>query len=174
MNSQLPAGPRMPAALQALGAWSRPTAFLERARARYGPRFTRLFLGQAPYVMLSDPEEIKQLFLASPDVVHPGEGALILEPIVGRNSVILLDEGSHLEQRKLMLPAFHGERMQGLADLMSELTERELAGWPREQAIALHPRLQRLTLEIILRAVFGLGQGGRLDSLRETLGEVLS
>ncbi len=174
MNSQLPAGPRMPAALQTLGAWSRPTAFLERARARYGPRFTLRFLGQAPFVMLSDPEEIKQLFLASPDVVHPGEGALILEPIVGRNSVILLDEGPHLEQRKLMLPAFHGERMQGLADLMSELTERELAGWPREQAIALHPRLQRLTLEIILRAVFGLEQGAQLDSLRETLGEILA
>jgi cytochrome P450 len=174
MNSQLPAGPRMPAALQTLGAWSRPTAFLERARAHYGSRFTLRFLGQAPFVMLSDPEEIKQLFLASPDVVHPGEGALILEPIVGRNSVILLDEGPHLEQRKLMLPAFHGERMQGLADLMSELTERELAGWPREQAIALHPRLQRLTLEIILRAVFGLEQGAQLDSLRETLGEILA
>jgi cytochrome P450 len=174
MNSQLPAGPRMPAALQTLGAWSRPTAFLERARARYGPRFTLRFLGQAPFVMLSDPEEIKQLFLASPDVVHPGEGALILEPIVGRNSVILLDEGPHLEQRKLMLPAFHGERMQGLADLMSELTERELASWPREQVIALHPRLQRLTLEIILRAVFGLEQGAQLDSLRETLGEILA
>jgi cytochrome P450 len=174
MNSQLPPGPRMPAALQTLGAWSRPTAFLERARARYGPRFTLRFLGQAPFVMLCDPEEIKQLFLASPDVVHPGEGARILEPIVGRHSVILLDEGPHLEQRKLMLPAFHGERMQGLADLMSELTERELASWPREQTIALHLRLQRLTLEIILRAVFGLEQGARLDSLRETLGEILA
>jgi cytochrome P450 len=164
----------MPAALQTLGAWSRPTAFLERARARYGPRFTLRFLGQAPFVMLCDPEEIKQLFLASPDAVHPGEGARILEPIVGRHSVILLDEGPHLEQRKLMLPAFHGERMQGLADLMSELTERELAGWPREQTIALHPRLQRLTLEIILRAVFGLEQGAQLDSLREILGEILA
>jgi cytochrome P450 len=174
VNSQLPPGPRMPAALQALATWSRPTAFLERARARYGPRFTLHVLGQPPFVMLSDPEEIKQLFLAAPDVVHPGEGARILEPIVGAHSVILLDEEAHLEQRKLMLPAFHGERMQGLAGLMTELTERELASWPREQTIALHPRLQRLTLEIILRAVFGLEQGAQLDALREVLTEILA
>jgi len=174
MNSRLPPGPRIPAALQTLGTWNRPIGFLERARARYGPRFTLHLLGQPPFVMLSDPEEIKQLFLAAPDVVHPGEGARILEPIVGRHSVILLDEDSHLEQRKLMLPAFHGERMERLADLMGELAEHELACWPREQPIPLHPRLQRLTLEIILRAVFGLKQGTRLDVLRELLTEILA
>ncbi len=174
MNSQLPAGPRMPAALQTLGTWTRPTAFLERARKRYGPRFTIRVLGQPPFVMLTDPEEIKQLFQAAPDVVHPGQGAQILEPIVGRHSVILLDEDSHLEQRKLMLPAFHGERMARLADLMSELAQRELATWPRDQTIALHPRLQRLTLEIILRTVFGLEQGAQLDALRELLTQILA
>jgi cytochrome P450 len=174
VNSQLPPGPRMPVTLQTLGTWARPTAFLERARARYGPRFTVRVLGQPPFVMLSDPEEIKQLFLAASDVVHPGEGARILEPIVGSHSVILLDEETHMEQRKLMLPAFHGERMAGLADLMSELTQRELATWPRDETIALHPRLQRLTLEIILRAVFGLDQGAQLEALRELLSEILA
>ncbi len=174
MNSQLPPGPRMPVALQTLGQWSRPTAFLERARARYGPRFTIRLLGQPPFVMLSDPEDIKQLFQTAPDVVHPGAGARILEPIVGRHSVILLDEDSHMEQRKLMLPAFHGERMQGLADLMSELAQRELDTWPREQPIQLHPRLQGLTLEIILRTVFGLEQGAQLDALRKLLSEILA
>jgi cytochrome P450 len=174
MDSRLPPGPRMPATLQTLGVWSRPTAFLERARARYGSRFTLYLLGQVPFVMLSDPEEIKQLFQAPPDVVHPGEGARILEPIVGKHSVILLDEDSHLEQRRLMLPAFHGERMARLADLMSELAERELACWPREETIALHSRLQRLTLEIILRAVFGLEQGAQLDALREVLTAILA
>ncbi len=75
--------------------------------------------------MLSEPDEVKQLFTAPPDVLHPGEGARILEPVVGSNSVILLDEGSHLEQRKLMLPAFHGERMQRLTGLMTEIAGRE-------------------------------------------------
>jgi cytochrome P450 len=172
-KSQLPPGPRMPAALQTLGFWSRPTTFLERGRARYGRRFTIRLLGSPPFVILSDPEEIKEVFQAPPDVLHPGEGAKILEPIVGRHSVILLDEGPHLEQRKLLLPAFHGERMQRLAGLMAELAEREVASWPREEAIALHPRLQRLTLEIVLRAVFGLQRGAQLDELRDLLTQIL-
>jgi cytochrome P450 len=173
MNDKLPPGPRMPATLQTLGVWTRPTAFLERARARYGRRFTVRLLGQPPAVMISDPEEIKQMFVAAPDVLHPGEGARLLEPTVGQNSVILLDEGEHLEQRKLLLPAFHGERMQRLAGLMVELAEAEVESWPRGEAIALHPRLQRLTLEIILRAVFGLERGAQLDSLRDLLTNVL-
>jgi hypothetical protein len=131
-------------------------------------------LGQPPFVVLSDPEEIKQMFMAPPEVLHPGEGVRVLESIVGRNSVILLDEDAHMEQRRLMLPAFHGERMQRLSGVMAELAERELARWPRERTIALHPRLQRLTLEIILRVVFGLERGAQLDELRETLTELLA
>jgi cytochrome P450 len=174
MNSSLPPGPRMPAALQTLGWWSRPTAFLERCRARYGKRFTVRLLGQSPIVVLSDPEEIKALFQAPPEVLHPGEGARILEPVVGPNSVILLDEGPHLEQRKLLLPAFHGEKMQRLSGLMTELAEREVGSWELDQPLALHPRLQRVTLEIVLRTVFGLEQGAQLDSLRELLTEILA
>jgi hypothetical protein len=164
----------MPAALQTLGTWTRPTAFLERARRRYGSPFTVRLIGQPPMVIISDPEEIKQVFQAPPDVLHPGEGARILEPLLGPHSVIVLDEGPHLEQRKLMLPAFHGERMQRLAGLMEELAERELESWPREQVSTLHPRLQRLTLEIILRAVFGLERGARLDALRDLLTQILT
>jgi cytochrome P450 len=173
MKTQLPPGPRMPAALQALGTWTRPTAVLDRHRARYGKRYTVHFLGQPRFVILSDPDEIKEVLMAAPDVLHPGEGARILEPLIGRNSVILLDEAPHMEQRKLLLPAFHGERMHDLEDLMRELTERELAEWPRGEAIELHSRLQHLTLEIVLRAVFGLERGARLDELRDLLTRVL-
>jgi cytochrome P450 len=174
MNRELPPGPRAPHLLQTIGWWSRPTAYLERCRARYGGRFTIRLLGQPPFVILSDPEEIKQMFLASPEVLHPGEGARILEPVIGANSVILLDEGPHLRQRKLMLPAFHGERMQRLAGLMAELAEREVASWPQEEPVELHPRVQHLTLEIILRAVFGLARGAQLDELRDLLTEILA
>ncbi len=173
IKRQLPPGPKVPAALQIAGAWLRPTAVILRSRERYGKRYSVQLLGQPPFVILSDPEDIKQVFQAPPEVLHPGEGARILEPIVGPNSVILLDEKPHLEQRKLMLPAFHGDAMQGLAELMSELTEREIAGWPQDQPVALHPRLQQLTLEIVLRAVFGLEQGAQLDRLRELLTQVL-
>src|SRR5947209_7327980 len=135
----------------------------------YGKRITVQLPFQPPFVMLSDPAEIKQLLTAPPDVLHPGEGARILEPIVGPNSVILLDEAPHLEQRKLMLPAFHGEKMKRLTGLMTDLAQREVASWPLEQPVELHPRLQRVTLEIILRAVFGLDRGPRLDELRDVL-----
>jgi cytochrome P450 len=174
MTSQLPPGPRLPSALQMVGWWSRPTAYLERCRARYGSRFTIHLTGQSPFVVISDPEEIKQIFQAPPEVLHPGEGAQILEPVVGPNSVILLDEAPHLRQRKLLLPAFHGEKMQRLSGLMTELAEREVASWPLEEPVALHPHLQRLTLEIILRAVFGLERGAELDQLRDLLTQTLT
>jgi cytochrome P450 len=173
IKRQLPPGPKVPASFQMAGSWLRPTAVSLRARARYGKRFSVRLLGQPHFVVLSDPDDIKQVFQAPPDVLHPGEGARILEPIVGPNSVILLDEKPHLQQRKLMLPAFHGDTMQSLAELMTELTEREIATWPQDQPVALHPRLQQLTLEIVLRAVFGLEQGAQLDRLRELLTQVL-
>jgi len=159
--------------MQLAGTWTRPTATLEGLR-RYGKRCTVRLPFQPPFIMLSDPADIKELFTAPADVLHPGEGARVLEPIVGRNSVILLDESDHLEQRRLLLPAFHGERMQRMAGVMSQLTDAELAGWPVGEPVTLHPRLQRLTLEIILRAVFGLAAGPRLDRLRALLSEVLS
>jgi cytochrome P450 len=169
----LPPGPRMPTALQGMGWWHRPTAFMERCRARYGKRFTIRLPGQPPFVMISEPEQLRELFTAPPDVLHPGEGARILEPVVGRFSVILLDEAAHLEQRKLLLPAFHGDRMQRLSGLMEELAEREVASWPTGRPFELHPRFQALTLEIILRAVFGLEAGERLDALRERMTKIL-
>jgi cytochrome P450 len=169
----LPPGPSAPSLIQTLGWWNRPLAYLERNRARFGKRFTIRLLGVPPFVMLTDPADIKELFTAPADVLHPGEGARILEPVVGTNSVILLDEKAHLSQRKLMLPAFHGEKMEKLSDLVAEVTEREVESWPHETPIALHRRLQALTLEVILRAVFGLDPGPRLDAIRTRLTEIL-
>jgi cytochrome P450 len=174
LNPALPPGPRYPVAIQSIGQWVRPRAFLERCRSRYGKRFTLRFLGSPPFVILSDPDDVKEVFAAAPEVLHPGEGARVLEPLVGSNSVILLDEGRHLEQRKLLLPAFHGEKMKALTGLMTEVAEREVASWPGGEAIELHPRMQRLTLEIILRAVFGLDPGPRLDALRDRLSALLA
>jgi cytochrome P450 len=169
----LPPGPRMPTFLQGMGWWHRPTAFMERCRTRYGKRFTIRLPAQPPFVMISEPEQLKELFQAPPDVLHPGEGARILEPVVGSHSVILLDEAPHLKQRKILLPAFHGDKMQKLTGLMEELAEREVASWPTGRPFELHPRFQALTLEIILRAVFGLDAGERLDALRGRMTEIL-
>ena len=164
----------MPTLLQGVGFWTRPLAFLERCRSRYGRRFTLRMPFTPPFVMLSDPDEVRAVFTAPADVLHPGSGARVLEPIVGANSVILLDEAAHMEQRKLLLPAFHGEAMGRLQGAIEAAAAREIAAWPREEPIEMHPRMQGLTLEIILRAVFGLDPGPRFDALRETLGEMLA
>jgi len=174
MRADLPAGPSYPAAIQGIGFWTRPLPFLEQCRVRYGPRFTIRLPFTPPFVMLTNPDEVKQVFTAPPDVLRPGQGARVLEPIVGANSVILLDEGPHMEQRKLMLPAFHGERMERLAGLMTEVTEQETAALPRNKPVELHPRMQDLTLKIILRAVFGLDPGARFDALRDRLQAMLA
>jgi cytochrome P450 len=163
----------MPRTLQTVAWWNRTVPFLERCRERYGKRFTMRLLQTPPFVHHSEPEHLREIFTAPPEVLHPGQGARILEPVVGANSVILLDERPHLSQRKLMLPAFHGEKMQALSGLVEEVAEREVAGWPKNEPVALHPRLQALTLEVILRAVFGLDAGRRLDALRNRLAGIL-
>src|SRR5205814_807617 len=106
-------------------------------------------------------------------VFHAGEGNQILLPILGEHSVLLLDERPHLEQRKLLLPPFHGERMQRYGDLMAEIAAAEIERWPRGRPYRLRPRMQALTLEIILRAVFGLGHGARLERLSAELRRLL-
>ena len=169
----LPPGPRAPSIVQTIGWWARAVPFFERARARHGNRFTLRFVRLPPFVVLADPDDGREVFQAPPDVLHPGEGAKLLEPIVGANSLILLDEEPHLRQRRLLLGAFHGDSVRRLNGLMAEVAEREIASWPRGEQIELHPRMQRLTLEIILRAVFGLDPGPRLDDLRERLTQIL-
>jgi cytochrome P450 len=174
MLGGIPPGPGYPAAVQGVAFWTRPLGFLQRCRARYGPRFTIRLPLAPPFVMLTSPAEIKEVFTAPANVLRPGAGARVLEPVVGSNSVILLDGDAHMEQRKLMLPAFHGEKMERLSRLMAEVAEREVRSWPRGEPIEVHPLMQRLTLEIILRAVFGLDPGSRLDALRARLGAMLA
>jgi cytochrome P450 len=173
-TTRLPPGPRAPSWLQTTRWWTRPVPFFERCRARYGNRFTMRLIGTPPFVMLADPGEVKEVFTASPEVLHPGQGARILQPVIGRNSVILLDEDAHLAQRRLMLPAFHGEQVERLAAVMAQVAGAEIDRWPRDEPVALHPRLQALTLEVILRTVFGLEEGERLALLREQLPRVLA
>ena len=172
MQSGLPPGPSYPSLIQGIGQWTRPLAFLERCRARYGKRFTLRLPFTPPFVMITEPEQVKEIYTAPADVLHPGEGARVLKPIVGSNSVILLDGDAHMEQRKLMLPAFHGERIERLTGLVRGVAEREVSGW--EGTLELQPLLQSLTLEIILRAVFGLDPGSRLDAVRDRLSEMLA
>jgi cytochrome P450 len=173
-STALPPGPRLPRLVQ-LAAWiTRPGPFLERCRARYGDTFTvRISAGGDVWVMLTDPDAVRQVFTGDPRLLHAGEANVVLRPILGPHSVLLLDDAPHLAQRKLLLPPFHGARMKSYGALMTDIAEREVAGWPTGAPLALLPRMQALTLEVILRAVFGIREADRLDRVRRLLTRML-
>jgi len=146
---------------------------MERARERYGDTFTIRIAREGTWILMSDPDAVRQIFTGDPAKLHAGEANVVLRPILGANSVLLLDDAPHLAQRKLLLPPFHGERMKRYGELMTEIAEREVATWPADQPMTLMPRMQALTLEIILRAVFGLDEGARLERMRDVLARMM-
>jgi cytochrome P450 len=172
-SPRLPAGPSYGPTLQTLGWLARPIPLLERCRRTFGTRFTLRLHGYAPFVILSDPDEARELFSAPPDTVRAGAAARVLEPLVGRRSVMLLERDEHLAARKLTLGAFRSERMERIELIMRDIAERECAAWPRDEKVALHPRLQHLTLEIILRVVFGTAEEPEISALRVALTRIL-
>jgi cytochrome P450 len=165
----LPPGPPYPRPVQTLGWVKRPMAFMERCRERYGDAFTLRIAHEGTWVLLSDPDAVRQVFTGDPRLLHAGEANVVLLPVLGSHSVLLLDEDPHMRQRKLMLPPLHGERLARHAEAMREIAEREVAGWPAGEPIALAPRMQDVTLEVIVRTVFGLEGGERQRELRRRL-----
>jgi cytochrome P450 len=169
----LPPRPRMHRALQT-AIWSRQAQWmLEQCRARFGPMFQLEIANEGTWVIVSDPAVVKEVFTGDPRVFHAGEGNQILRPILGENSVLVLDEKPHIGQRRLLLPPFHGERMQGYGEKMAEIAAREIESWPTGTPYKLRPRMQAITLEIILETVFGVHGGARMDPLRAALRDFL-
>jgi cytochrome P450 len=164
----LPPGPRLPRLLQSR-RWSRePLPFLEQCRARYGDTFTLRLRHLGTWVLLSDPEDVKRIFSTDTDELGVGVPNLALRPVLGAHSVMLSEEPEHMARRKLMLPRFHGERMREDAEMMTELARREVRAWPVDEPFRLWPRMQALTQEVVMQAVFGNDEG-RLDQLRALL-----
>jgi cytochrome P450 len=159
--------------LQALAWMSRPGAFLERCHARCGDIFTITLPYEGNWVILAHPDAVRQVFTGDPSKLHAGEANAVLRPILGSESVLLLDDEPHLVKRKLMLPPFHGERMQGYSGLVREIAEREVERWPVGEPFPLLPRMQAITLEVIMRAVLGVQNGPRLARLRKELRDLL-
>ena len=169
----LPPGPRMPRALQT-AIWSRKAQWmLEQSRARFGDMFTLRIAYEDSWVMLADPDLVKQVFTGDPKVFHAGEGNQILRPLLGDSSLLVLDEKPHLSHRRLLLPPFHGERMQGYEERMTAIAAREIDSWPSGTPYRLRPRMQAITLEIIIETVFGIHGGEGVDELRAALREFL-
>ena len=167
---RLPPGPSEPAAIQ-MSEWIvRPTALLRRCQARYGEPFTlKIAWSDAPMVFVSDPADVKRVFGADPEVLRGGESSSVLEPFAGPRSILLLHGAEHLRQRRLMLPPFHGEALARWRDTIAALAEAELDGWTPGEPVRALRRMQAVTLEAILRVVFGAGDPELRDAIRRTL-----
>jgi cytochrome P450 len=165
----LPPGPKLPALLQTLGFLLAPVPFIDLMRRRYGDIVTFSTSFDSGFVMVFDPEAVKQVFRAPPDRLRAGEANALLGNILGQRSVLLLDGAEHLRHRKLMLPPFHGQRMRAYERVMREATDRQIDAWPLNEPFAAMPSMQALTLDVITRAVFGVEEGERLDELKRRL-----
>jgi cytochrome P450 len=147
--------------------------FLEACRRRYGDAVTMRTVFDSKFVMVFDPALVKELFQGSNSQLHAGEANALLGPILGQRSVLLLDEDEHLRHRRLMLPSFHGKRLQVFADVMRDAADAEIDSWPVGEPFAVMPSMQSLTLRVIMRAVFGFEQGPAEDELRARLREMI-
>ena len=141
---------------------------------RYGDMFTLKIANEGTWVFVSDPEAVKQIFTGDPRLLHAGEANVVLLPVLGSHSVLLLDEDAHMAQRKLMLPSFHGGRMRGYEHTMAEVAAREIERWPVGERVSAWPTMQAITLEVIMRTVFGVTDSARLRRLGEVLRSSLS
>ncbi len=170
----LPPEARQGPLMQTLRWTLRPLAFMQECREQIGDSFSLSFLGfERPMVLISDPAAIKALYMERENGLPPGRN-IILEPILGSQSVLLLEGAEHLARRKLMLPPFHGERMRSYESVLDEIVAAEIDSWPLRREFPIHSSMQAITLEAILRIVFGVADGPRLERLRGMLATVLT
>jgi cytochrome P450 len=171
---ELPPGPDWSLPRTMWHWWRRPLQTLEECQARYGDMFTIRLPHEGTWVFVSDPEVVKRVFTGDPNLLHAGAANIVLLPVLGEHSVLLLDEPEHMAQRKLMLPPFHGKRMQAYQEVMARAAEDQIDRWPTDEPVRMRPRMQAVTLEVILRAVFGVDEGERLTRLRDELRSTLN
>jgi cytochrome P450 family 135 len=175
-NTALPAGPRIPTTLQA-AIWAlRPLEFMDRCEARYGEIFTLRIRRGRPWVLLTNPAHVKQVFTRASELMGAGAGEAnpLLEPLLGPRSVMLLDEPQHLGDRKRLLPSFHGGRMKDYGVMMSEIAREKVATWPTGEPFELWPRMQTISMEVVMRSVFDGIDPQRGELLRERIAELTS
>jgi cytochrome P450 len=169
----LPPGPRSPVALQTLHYGLAPYGFFESAHRAYGDVFTVRPMGET-WVILAHPDAVRELYTHGPDEVDSGVANMALRPLLGTRNVLLLDGPEHLRRRKLVLPPLHGERMREYEGAMREATRREIATWPLGRPEPTLPRMHAITLRVVLRTVFGVEEGPRLERLGTLLRRLTS
>jgi cytochrome P450 family 135 len=170
---ELPPQLGLPSLLQTLVWTLAPTWLMDRAQKRLGDAFTITFWPSGmKFVLVSDPDEVKAVFTASPEVAPSATGNSPIAGVMGKSSVLTLTGQEHMRQRKLLLPPFHGERMREYEETIVETTGKDMASWPLGSEMRLQERTRSITLEVILRAVFGV-EAERMGPLKEAIGGLI-
>jgi cytochrome P450 len=173
MASAFPPGPPLPATIQAGLVWLNPVRFVHTCHRRYGDVFAIRIPVVGTYVFLTNEDHIRTVLRGDPAIFHAGEAAFPLSQLVGTHSLLILDDSKHRHSRSMMLPAFHGDSVRRQVAEMIAITAEEVARWPMGESFPLYPRMQRLTLEVILRTVIGVHDQRRLAALRAALPPML-
>ena len=170
VKKRFPPGPPVPAWVQAGLFGLSPLGFLRACHRRYGDRITLRLPRFGTYVYLADPDDIRTVFRGDPETYHAGEAnGMVLAALLGPASVLVTDEGTHLRQRRLMAPPFHGSAVRRQVDQMAEIAAADIETWPIGEPFQLLPRMRAITLEVILRTVIGATEDDDLARLRQVL-----
>ncbi|HEY9295627.1 MAG TPA: cytochrome P450 [Phormidium sp.] len=169
----LPDGPKAPRFIQTIRGVLQPLKYLEKSAQDYGDFYTAQFAGFPTQVIISNPLAIQEIFTADSKIFNSAQGNQILRPLLGEYSLILDDGNYHQQQRKLLLPSFHGERMKAYGNTICEITEQVINQWQIEQVFSARHAMQQISLKVILRTIFGLDEGERYDKLRELMGVLI-
>lgn len=175
MPPELPPGPTDPRPLTTF-KWARaPAALMRSSGERYGDVWTLKLMGGTDFVFVSDPKLLEGVFTADPDVLQAGKAhQRIGTALLGKGSLLLLDEPEHTSQRKLIAPAFHGERVERHRETMARIAEQEIANWPLREPLKAMPRMQSLTLNVIMSAIFGVAGGAQEQNLRGRIQDLMA
>lgn len=169
----LPDGPKTLPFLQLIQWIANPLALLETSQQRYGDPFTLRLGSFAPLVFFSNPQAIQEIFTAQPDQFDTGRANGILQPLVGDQSLLLLDGDRHQRQRRLLAPPFHGDRMKSYGQLICDITSLVISQWTIGEPFAVRSSMQDISFRVILQAVFGLNEGQRCEQLKQLLPAML-
>jgi cytochrome P450 len=174
MKTNLPPGPKAPAAVQTVSFVRDPVNFLGRLHSRFGPIFRVKLFGYPRFVYVAEPQLARRVFATDRDIGLAGEVRReVMEPLVGPSSLLCLEGQEWLRHRKLVGPPLHGRAVEGYRERIAEIAAEEIATWPAEEPFALRPRMQAITLEVILRIVFGVRDAAKLERLRALLPELI-
>jgi cytochrome P450 family 110 len=174
VNTKLPDGPKLPRLLQLIQWIADPLSRLDAYSQRYGDMFTLRLTSFAPFVFISHPQAIQEIFTADPKQFDSGRTNGIIKSLVGEHSLLLLDGNIHASQRRLMMPPFHGERMQSYSQIIRESTKLVASQWEIGKSLEVRTACQEITLEVILHAVFGLREGERYQQIKPLLAGMLN